>query len=73
MTQNPILDELRAVREKMLADAGGTLDGLVAMIQQRERESDRKFVAAPADACEPNDSVGAGSDDLPREDQTPAR
>ena len=41
MTKNPILDELRAVREKLLADAGGTLDGLVDRLQAEERESDR--------------------------------
>jgi hypothetical protein len=29
MNTNPILDELHAVREQLLADAGGTLDALV--------------------------------------------
>ncbi len=41
MTKNPILDELHAVREKLLADAGGTLDALVDRLQAEERESDR--------------------------------
>ena len=38
---NPILDELHAVRSKMLADAGGTLAGLVARIQADQAKSDR--------------------------------
>jgi hypothetical protein len=44
MTKNPILDELRETREKLLAEAGGTLDGLVAQLQSDERRSDREFV-----------------------------
>ena len=41
MTKNPILDELHAVRERLLADAGGTLDALVDRLQAEEQESDR--------------------------------
>ena len=41
MKNNPILDELHAVREKLLADAGGTLDDLVNRLQAEERNSDR--------------------------------
>ena len=41
MTKNPILDELHAVREKLLNDAGGTLDALVDRLQAEERQSDR--------------------------------
>jgi hypothetical protein len=33
MNKNPILDELRAVREQLLADAGGTLDALDDRLQ----------------------------------------
>lgn len=40
-TTNPILDELHAVRSKMLADAGGTLAGLVAKIQADQAKSGR--------------------------------
>ncbi len=46
MTKNPILDELRKTRERLLAEAGGTLDGLVAQLQRDERRSDREFVRA---------------------------
>ncbi len=41
MTKNPILDELHAVREKLLDDAGGTLDALVDRLQAEEQQSDR--------------------------------
>jgi hypothetical protein len=41
MTRNPILDELHAVREQLLADAGGTLDALVDRLQAEEQRSDR--------------------------------
>ncbi len=44
MTNDPILDELRATREKMLAAAGGTTAGLVAMLQKEERQSGRKVL-----------------------------
>jgi hypothetical protein len=40
-TKNPIIDELHAVREKLLAEAGGTLDALVDRLQAEERKSDR--------------------------------
>ena len=41
MTKNPILDELRSVREELLAEAGGTLEGLVAKIQADQESSGR--------------------------------
>lgn len=43
MTKNPILDELRETRERLLAEAGGTLEGLVAQLQRDERRSGREF------------------------------
>lgn len=44
MSHNPILDELHTVRESMLAEAGGTLAGLVEMLQRQEQESDRHIL-----------------------------
>lgn len=44
MTRNPILDELRETRERLLAEAGGTLEGLVAQLQRDEHRSGREFV-----------------------------
>jgi hypothetical protein len=43
MAKNLILDELRMTREKLLAEAGGTLEGLVARLQRDERQSGRAF------------------------------
>ncbi len=43
-TENPILNELHAVREQMLADAGGTLAGLVAKIQSDQAKSGRVII-----------------------------
>ena len=42
-TNQPILDELHAVREQLLADAGGTLAGLVARIQADQKASGREI------------------------------
>jgi len=39
--KNPILDELHAIREQLLEDAGGTLDALVDRIQAAEQRSTR--------------------------------
>ncbi len=47
MTKNPILDELHAAREKLLADANGDLDQLVAGIRAREAKSGHKVVSVP--------------------------
>ncbi len=44
MKVDPILDELRQTREQLLAEAGGTLDALVAKLQRDERSSGRKFI-----------------------------
>jgi len=44
MPRNPILDVIHAVREKMLADAGGTTAGLVKMLQEQERQSGRQVL-----------------------------
>lgn len=41
MTKNPILDELHAVRDQLLADIGGTLVALVDRLQAEERKSNR--------------------------------
>ena len=47
MTKNPILDELHAARDKLLTDAGGDLDQLVAGIRAREAKSGHKVVSVP--------------------------
>ena len=63
MTKNPILDELHAVREQLLADAGGTLDALVDRLQTEEKQSNRPRYKArrTKDCTEAADSpVGDG-------------
>ncbi len=44
MTKNPILDELHAVRERLLAESGGTLSGLVARLQAEQEASGRTIL-----------------------------
>jgi hypothetical protein len=39
--RNPILEEIRQVRETSLANAGGTVEGLVTQLQEDERKSGR--------------------------------
>jgi hypothetical protein len=41
MPRNPILDELHAIRDRMLADAGGDLHKLLARLREREAVSGR--------------------------------
>lgn len=41
MTDNPILDELYAAREKLLADAGGDVHKYLEGVRERERASGR--------------------------------
>ena len=36
-----ILDELHTIREQLLAESGGTLEGLVARLQKEQSESGR--------------------------------
>ena len=41
MTKNPTLDAIRQTREKLLAESGGTLAGLVDRLQVEEKASGR--------------------------------
>jgi hypothetical protein len=41
MTHNPILEELYAIRERLLADAGGDLQRFLAGVRDREAASGR--------------------------------
>ena len=41
---DPILAELHATREKMLAEAGGTLEGLMAKLREDQAKSGRKII-----------------------------
>jgi len=39
MTKNPILDDIRRTRERLLAESGGTLAALVERLQAEEKAS----------------------------------
>ena len=41
MTKNPILDELHATRERLFAESGGTIFGLIARLQAEQAASGR--------------------------------
>ena len=41
MTHNPILEELYAIREQLLADAGGDVQKYLAGVREREAASGR--------------------------------
>lgn len=40
--ENPILQELREIRERMFEEAGGSLETLVKQIQERQKETIEK-------------------------------
>ena len=67
MTKNPILDELHSVREQLLADAGGTLDGLVDRLQAEEQQSGRPQYKArrTEDGAEAADGAFGDGDSSP--------
>ncbi len=52
MSQNPILDDLHAVREKLLSDAGGDLHRYVEEARQRALASGRP-IATPVRRARP--------------------
>ena len=76
-TKTPILDELHAVREQMLADAGGTLAGLVAKIQSDQAKSDRVILKSADNSADNNPMHGSGEvgrfqmDNHQRDNQSP--
>jgi hypothetical protein len=69
MTKNPILDDLRKTREKLLSEAGGTLEGLVRHLQQAERQSNRNFVRPKGETCR---RKGAAQSDISNLESGPA-
>ena len=47
MTNNPILDELHATRERLLAESGGTVSGLLDRLRADQAASDRPTYNPP--------------------------
>ena len=66
---NPILDELHAIREQQLADAGGTLEGLVVKVQADQRASDRTIRKSRASSQGTESSESAKSAQVAAENQ----
>jgi hypothetical protein len=44
MTTNQILDDLHNTRRRLLADAGGTIEGLGAALRKRQQASGRRIL-----------------------------
>lgn len=59
MIRNPILDELHKTRERLLAEAGGTLECLVAKLQREERCSGREFYDPNSRAHDQNETTSS--------------
>lgn len=60
MNPNPILDELYAIRERLLADADGDLQKFLAGVRDREAASGRLLGPAGQRVSEPDPSPASG-------------
>lgn len=60
MTHNPILEELYAIREQLLADAGGDIRKYLTGVRDREAASGRLLVQRGEKALEPDTSLTHG-------------
>lgn len=65
--KQPILDELHAVREQLLAESGGTLPGLVARLQAEQEASDRVILKTrpTEEGSEADDGTVASDESTP--------
>jgi hypothetical protein len=55
---DPILDELHAIRQQMLAECGGSLEKLVEKLQQAEATAQQRTPAVPITLTPAVDSAG---------------
>lgn len=69
MHRNPILEELYAVREKLLADAGGDVHKYLEGVRKREAASGRLLQSAPQRTM---DGTGAAENANPDLQTSPA-
>ena len=51
--KDPIVEEVRAVRERLFAKHGGTVEGLFRHMRDVQRTSGRTYVSYPAKRLEP--------------------
>lgn len=68
MTHNPILDELYAIRDQLLADAGGDIQKYLAGVRDREAASGRLLGQREDETPEPDSSLADDRDDLDQPD-----
>jgi hypothetical protein len=61
MAHNPLLDEIYAIREKLLDDAGGDIRKFLAGVRQREAASGR-LLKAPSQRFAPGASAATPED-----------
>ena len=69
--KDPILEDLHATRERMLAESGGTLEGLVLRLQKEQSESGR-LLWEPRRTLQGLDSAEKAGRDLRPGGSTPA-
>ena len=68
MTKNPILDELHATRERLLAESGGTVSGLLDRLRADQAASKRPIYKPANQAIQ-----RSGGGDVPDDgESTPA-
>ncbi len=67
MAKNPILDELHATRERLLAESGGTVSGLLDRLRADQSASERP-IYKPANPAQRSD----GGDVSTSGESTPA-
>jgi hypothetical protein len=66
MSNNPIIDDLHATRQKLLEESGGTLAGLIVRLRASQKASGRKILPSlRPDVC----AEAAKSDELAVENQ----
>ena len=68
-TRNPILEELYAIRKKLLADAGGDVRKYLEGVRERERQSGRLVQPQPQRT---NGCTGAADDVISDGEVSPA-
>lgn len=56
--RDPIVEEVRAARKRLLKEAGGTLEGLIAMLREAEDKEPWRFVSLPPRRPRPNKEEG---------------
>ena len=63
MPDDPIVEEIHRIREQMLAEAGGTLEGLLQSMRERHARgefADREFIRLPPKAPQIHRKRAAG-------------